>query len=252
MTQQHDKEKWKKVVFGFEYTNPFELHVSNHGRLRTTSLRGEGNIIKGSHTEGYNIVRVKLFKEREPKAEAKLKSLTKQVNKLTLHLQELEQQKTGKKVLKEAQDVLAQAVQKLADARKEDLRSRTVNYHALTHRLVAEYFLPKPKAKHEVVSHIDYNKVNNHASNLKWMTREEATQHQQNSPSVVAEKERRKNTPLAIPRHSKLTAQKVAQLKKLLNDGVEVKKLVKQFKITDTQILRIKRGINWARIPAAE
>lgn len=252
MTQQHDKEKWKKVVFDFEYSNPFELHVSNHGRLKSTSLRGEGNIIKGSHTEGYNIVRVKLFKEREPKAEAKLKLLNKQVNKLTVQLQELEQQKTGKKVLKEAQDLLAQAVQKLADARKEDVKNRTINYHALTHRLVAEYFLPKPKAKQEVVSHLDYNKVNNHAANLKWMTRDEATLHQQNSPGVLAEKERRKNTPIIVPRNSKLTAVKVAQLKKLLNEGVQIKKLVKQFKVTDTQILRIKRGINWSRVPAAE
>jgi hypothetical protein len=40
-------------------------------------------------------------------------------------------------------------------------------------------------------------------------------------------------------------------LKKLLNEGKPMKQLVKQFKITDTQILRIKRGENWSNVPAA-
>ncbi len=40
-------------------------------------------------------------------------------------------------------------------------------------------------------------------------------------------------------------------LKKLLNQGKPIKQLVKQFKVTDTQIFRIKRGENWADIEAA-
>jgi hypothetical protein len=41
-------------------------------------------------------------------------------------------------------------------------------------------------------------------------------------------------------------------LKKLLNQGKPMRTLVKQFKITDTQILRIKRGENWKEIKAAD
>jgi len=41
-------------------------------------------------------------------------------------------------------------------------------------------------------------------------------------------------------------------LKKLLNQGKPMKQLVKQFKVTDTQIFRIKRGENWADIEAAK
>jgi hypothetical protein len=41
-------------------------------------------------------------------------------------------------------------------------------------------------------------------------------------------------------------------LKKLLNQGRPMRMLVKQFKITDTQILRIKRGENWADVQAAK
>ena len=40
-------------------------------------------------------------------------------------------------------------------------------------------------------------------------------------------------------------------LKKLLNEGKSMKQLAKQFKVTTTQILRIKRGVNWAEVDAA-
>lgn len=40
-------------------------------------------------------------------------------------------------------------------------------------------------------------------------------------------------------------------MKKLFNEGKPMKQLVKLFKVTDTQILRIKRGENWADIKAA-
>jgi Mor family transcriptional regulator len=39
-------------------------------------------------------------------------------------------------------------------------------------------------------------------------------------------------------------------LKKLLNEGKPIKQLVKLFKVSDTQIFRIKRGENWANIQA--
>ncbi len=51
---------------------------------------------------------------------------------------------------------------------------------------------------------------------------------------------------------TKLTVTKVMLLKKLLNQGKPMRMLVKQFKITDTQILRIKRGENWADVQAAK
>lgn len=41
-------------------------------------------------------------------------------------------------------------------------------------------------------------------------------------------------------------------LKKMINQDKPMKQLVRQFKVTGTQILRIKRGENWADIPAAK
>jgi len=50
------------------------------------------------------------------------------------------------------------------------------NNQRLVHRIVAEAFIDNPDNKREV-NHKDGNRLNNHASNLEWMTSSENKQH---------------------------------------------------------------------------
>ena len=255
-------EKWKSLVFDFEFVNETRIEISNFGRVKTFNRVFKGNILKGSTINGYNIIRLKFFKPRDARAQAAIELLQDQVAQTTKHLQELktvlsatnpEEPKAlalkgtyleEKQVLKQHKDTLRVRV-------LEDLKQRTINYHSLIHRLVAEYFIPRPSPNHTVVAHIDYDKTNNRSSNLQWMTPEENYQHQRFSPNAIASKTHLEGRRKEEARSTKLTVTKVMLLKKLMNEGKPMKQLVKQFKITETQILRIKKGINWSEIPAA-
>ena len=84
------------------------------------------------------------------------------------------------------------------------------------------------------------------------MTLAENYEHQKRSPHVIRDKQEKKEAGKGSSKSVKLTAIRVMYLKKLLNQGKSVKQLARTFKVTDTQIIRIKRGENWAEIKAAE
>ncbi|NNV55445.1 NUMOD4 domain-containing protein [Limnovirga soli] len=247
MTKEFPREQWKEIKFDFEYTNSGTIEISNYGRIRTFNKISKGNIINGSMINGYKIIRLKFYKPRDEKAEKKFKQLQNKAIKMARAVKDL-QESGAKKEAKEAAKELAAFKKDLSAKFNQDLKERTIHYHSLIHRLVATYFCKQPSPKHTIVSHIDHDKLNNKSSNIKWMLPEQNYAHQQKSPIVIAEKkERRKEDSKA----AKLTIPKVMQLKKLLNDGKPIKTLVKQFKVTDTQILRIKRGENWGDIQPA-
>lgn len=252
MIQNFPGEQWKEVRFDFEFTNEFRLEVSNYGRLRTFNKISNGNLIKGSMTEGYRIVRLKLYRPRDEKTATRLNELKQQVLALTQKLRAQNQCGEEEQAIQETAAQLQTFRKSVSKKFQQDLKSRAINHHALVHRLVAEYFLPAPKPGQTIVAHLDFDKLNNRVANLKWMTPEENYAHQKNSPHVILDKEQRRERQQANPNRAKLTVTRVMLLKKLLNEGKPVKQLVKHFKISDMQISRIRRGENWGNVPAAD
>ncbi len=120
--------------------------------------------------------------------------------------------------------------------------------HKLYHRLVAEYFLQKPNEGDIFVIHLDHNKINNNASNLKWVNKQLLKAHSNLSSAVQKQQENFKNRSKINGRGNKLTVGKVLLLKKILNNPQRTtrkKILAKQFGISSMQLSRIEKGENW-------
>ena len=252
MTKNNPAEQWKVVKFDFKFTNEFRLEVSNLGRLRTFNKISNGNILKGSMINGYRISRLKLYTLQDEKIQKRFDFLLRQTLKLSRKLKALKEQNETKKTINETSILLKSFKKKLSKKFQDDLKERTINYHTLVHRLVATYFLKKPTKLQTIVAHLDHDKLNNEASNLKWMTTDENYEHQKRSPHVIKDKLERRHRRRTTSGILKITEHKVKIMKKLLNEGKPVKDLVKRFKVTGTQIFRIKRGENWGDIPAAK
>lgn len=118
--------------------------------------------------------------------------------------------------------------------------------HALLHRLVAKYFLPKPQKNETVVIHSNYKKTDNHFYNLQWATVKEAAAHAQGSPAVKKLKKLRREN--AIVGNAKLSIADVKEIKKLLTQHKTLKNIAAKYQVSDMQIYRIKSGENWSSV----
>ena len=118
--------------------------------------------------------------------------------------------------------------------------------HFLVHKLVAEVFIPKSNKKQSVVIHLDWNKTNNHISNLQWTTKSESYKRMHER----LQEERKKKGKVVT--YSKLKKDEVALIKSMLERGVKQKLIAKMFCVSEMQITRIKRGENWNEIEPLE
>ena len=239
-------EVWKEVVFDGNYTNKFGLQVSNYGRVRSIDyVTGKPvKVLAGSLQEGYAIIRKKLF---TPYTEVKKKQFETMRKEIAVLSSALVSAKNNQPA--ESSRQLKDLKRKYTSALHKNNKKRATNIGLLVHRMVAEFWCNKPSDMHTLVIHKDFNKLNNHYTNLKWATMEETMAHQQLSPQVIAEKIRRKEG--TSKGNQKLTVIRVMLIKKRLLEGRAMRQLAKQFKVTETQIARIKKGENWTWVPAA-
>jgi hypothetical protein len=252
MGKKYIGEKWKKVKFKVDFETDSYFEVSNLGRVRSFNRLSDGNILKGSLTEGYLIIRFKLYKPREQRIEKKLASLETKLSKLIKVKNTHLYNKASKKEIVNSYNEINALKKELKSIYAIDTKSREMHKHFLIHREVALAFLPKPKVKQVFVAHLDYDKLNNAATNLQWMTLEENLLHQEKNPTNIQQIKDRREGSRNKKFPTKLTIIKVMQLKKMLNQQKPMKQLVEKFKITETQVYRIKRGENWGDVEAAK
>jgi hypothetical protein len=109
----------------------------------------------------------------------------------------------------------------------------------LVHRLVAQFFLPKPEKGQLFIIHKDRNNRNNHPSNLKWVTKEEHVRHAMAGENWKKGRQSRSQV-------YKLTEDRVRLIRKKISEGkTRMKMIAKQVKVSEMQIYRIQSGENW-------
>lgn len=118
---------------------------------------------------------------------------------------------------------------------------KTINRYV--HKLVADLFVERQSQESKYVIHLDFDKQNNRAENLKWVTKDQMVEHNRLNPAVINRKVPLRNS------NYKLTEPKVRIIKKMLkNDKSRLKTIAKQFGITHTQLNRIRSGENWKNV----
>jgi transposase len=112
---------------------------------------------------------------------------------------------------------------------------------------VAKLFQKKASPKHKFVVHVNHNKLDNRASNLKWATQEEVAKHQQKSPAKIAYKAVQASRTQGL----KLNAGQVKSIKKILDDPKRkqtYRQLADKYGVSEMTLYRIRSGENWGRI----
>lgn len=134
---------------------------------------------------------------------------------------------------------------------------RTLNLHRpdnkgtiYLHREIAKLFCKKASARHKYVIHLNHNKTENKAGNLKWATLEEMSAHQQKSPLKIAYKKLQKERS-ATQKGLKLTPSQVRTIKKIIYNpkrNITYKQLAKKYNVSEMTLYRIRSGENWGAV----
>lgn len=133
-----------------------------------------------------------------------------------------------------------------AGYKRVDLKNAVtgIRKNALVHRLVALEFI-KNKNNKPCVNHIDGNKINNHFLNLEWCTHKENMHHAFKNGYMVKFNGTEKGEKCPS---SKLKDNDVFEIKRRLLSGETLKKISKDYPVSESAISEIKAGRSWAHI----
>jgi hypothetical protein len=114
------------------------------------------------------------------------------------------------------------------------------------HRAVAQLFLEQDNERTMVI-HLNYQKDDNLADNLRFVNKTERFEHNYRNPKVIESKRKA----FENPKHSKLSSGKVRMIKRKIFDPnckTRMRLIAKQFGFSEMQLYRIKSGENWGHI----
>ena len=110
---------------------------------------------------------------------------------------------------------------------------------------MAEHFVKKTSEEQKYVFHINRDKRNNTWTNLCWQTKEELNLFLKEQGNLARDKGKIKQ--------AKLTETQVRKIKQRIKRGkLKLKIIAKQFGISETHVKRIARGENWGHIEFEE
>ena len=98
------------------------------------------------------------------------------------------------------------------------------------HRLVAFHFI-RPPVDGEEINHVDFNPLNNHVSNLEWVTSKQNSIHSRGNMSKAKQGEKHPK--------SKMTDKQAIQIKRLRKQGKSYKEIAAAYNITTGDVANI-------------
>ena len=253
------QEEWKIYKFGEIFDDYYQLAFSIYGEVKSyNKINPEGRIIKGSLREGYPIISFTQYKPIDEKTKAifseqetLIKYLREEAKELKASVKrkstpEKDKDKAGKRI-QELEQEIKSAVAQLSKQRKKSLKKRSVYYHLLVHKAIAQLFIPNddPENKKFVI-HKNFDKKDNRVENLQWATQEEVVKRSLQSPNYISHKiSGAKRDPTLV---AKLSYNDVVLIKRKLKKGEPAARLARRFGVSDMQIHRIKTGENWSDV----
>lgn len=121
--------------------------------------------------------------------------------------------------------------------------SRGQYKHARVHRLVAEAFIgPRPDGAE--VNHIDFDRANNKAANLEYVTRLQNVRYSDSNGRRTSIGERHFR--------AKLSVGKVQELWRLKREGVAMQAIAKRLGVHPTTVQQVVYGVTWRDASSGE